>query len=63
MTTDAQRRAVKKYDDKLDHIHLRLKKGRRSEIENHIENTDDISVQAFISRAITETMQRDNNSE
>ena len=63
MTTplsEAQLRAIKKYDaEKVDHIHLRLKKGKRGEIEKHIKATADTSINGFVSRAIDETIERD----
>lgn len=56
----AKLRAIKKYDsEKVDHVHVRLAKGKRAEIEKHIENTADKSVNGFINRAIDETMKRD----
>ena len=60
----AKLRAIKKYDtEKVDHIHLRLPKGKRAEIEKHIESTADNSVNGFVCRAINETIEKDNRAE
>lgn len=59
--SDAQRRAVAKYNSaNYDKILLRVEKGEKELIKAHAEKTDKGSVNAFINRAIKETMQRDN---
>ena len=59
MTSEAQRRAVKKHEtEKLDHIHLRLPKGKKEIIDNHAQQTGE-SVNGFVNRAIDETIERD----
>ena len=44
-----------------DEIKLRVKKGEKEKIKAHAEKYDGGSVNAFIQRAIAETMQRDNS--
>ena len=44
----------------LDEIKLRVPKGEKEVIKAHAEKFDGGSVNAFIQRAIAETMERDN---
>ena len=44
-----------------DEIKLRVKKGQKEIIKTHAEKHDGGSVNAFIQRAIAETMERDNS--
>ena len=56
----AQQKAVAKYmAANYDEIKLRVPKGQRDEIKNHAAVMGDDSVNAFISRAIRDTMTRD----
>ena len=56
----ANQRAVAKYvKANYDEIKLRVPKGKREEIRIHAERYDKGSVNAFIARAIKETMERD----
>lgn len=56
----AQQKAVSKYmKANYDEIKLRVPKGRKDEIKAHAEARGE-SVNGFITRAIDETMQRDN---
>ena len=58
--SDAQRRAVAKYNAaNYDRVELRLDKGRKETVKAHAD-TQGESLNAFINRAITETMDRDN---
>ena len=58
--SDSQRRAIEKWDKgKVDSLHLRVKKGMRELLQAHAEKQGE-SVNAFINRAIVETMERDN---
>ncbi len=58
--SDSQRRAIEKWDkEKVDSLHLRVKKGMRELLQAHAEKQGE-SVNAFINRAIVETMERDN---
>jgi hypothetical protein len=57
-----QRKASnEKYLAKLDEIKIRLPKGEKEKIKAHAESGGE-SVNAFINRAITETMTRDKNT-
>lgn len=59
-TSDARRRATEKYDrEKVDRVLLRLPKGKKQTILNHIEKTADTSINGFICRAIDEAIKRD----
>ena len=60
--SDSQRKAVAKYNAaNYDRIELRVDKGRKDIIKAHAENRGE-SVNGFINRAITETMERDNGA-
>ncbi len=61
--TDARRKAAKKYIASLDEIKVRLPKGDKDKIKAHAEQYDGGSVNAFIQRAISEQMRRDQESE
>lgn len=56
--TEAQARAHKKYMKDVATIQVRTTPGRRDEIKAHADMQGE-SVNAFINRAIDETMQRD----
>lgn len=45
---------------KPDHINLTVPKGKKEQIRSHSAKKDGGSINAFINRAIDETMQRDN---
>lgn len=56
----AQQKAVAKYNAaNYDRIELRVDKGRKEAVQAHAALKGE-SVNAFINRAITETMERDN---
>lgn len=58
----AQQRAVTKYmKENYDEIKIRMPKGQKGIIQAHAEANGE-SVNGFINRAITETMERDSNS-
>lgn len=58
-TTKAQQRAVSKYmKENYDEIKVRVEKGRKDIIKAHAESKGE-SVNAFINRAIDETMERE----
>ena len=62
-TSEARRRANSKYDrESVDRIMLRLPKGQKSAISEHIKKTGDLSLNSFIKRAISETIARDNDN-
>ena len=57
--TDAQKKANKKYQqEKLDEIKLRVPKGEKERIQAHAAAGGE-STNAFIYRAINETIERD----
>ncbi|MGM9588025.1 MAG: hypothetical protein ACI3VA_11150 [Candidatus Limivicinus sp.] len=59
--SDSQKRAVAKYNAaNYDRIELRVEKGKKDIIKTHAEKKGE-SVNAFINRAIDETMERDNS--
>ena len=58
-TTKAQQRAVNKYmKENYDRVNLTLPKGQKERIKAHAESRGE-SVNAFINRAISETMERE----
>ena len=58
--SEARRRANKKYiNERLDEIKFRVPKGERDLLKQHAEKMGE-SVNAFIYRAVKETMERDN---
>ena len=59
-TSTSQLRATKKYiREKLDEIKLRVPKGQREVIQQHAARQGE-SVNGFITRAVRETIKRDN---
>ena len=57
--SEAEDRAIKKYEkEKIDKILVRFPKGKKEDIQKHVEGTGE-SVNAFINRAVEETMARD----
>lgn len=57
--TEAQLRASKKYQAKLQRIYLWLSPEQKENITRYAEKNGE-SVNAFVQRAIIETMERDN---
>ena len=58
-TTKAQQKAVHKYvKAKYDRLEITMPKGKKDEIKAHAERQGE-SVNAFVNRAIDETMERD----
>lgn len=55
---EIRKESNKRYLATQDEIKIRLPKGRKDEIKAHAEERSE-SVNAFITRAIDETMQRD----
>lgn len=61
-TSKAQQKAVNKYvKNNYDRINVTFPKGRKEEIKAHAD-TNRESVNAFIVRAVNETMERETNS-
>ena len=60
LSTTAQQRAVNKYvKANYDRVNVTFPKGRKEELKAHAQARGE-SVNAFINRAITETLERDN---
>ena len=58
-SSEAAKRAVKKYDqEKIDRIAMRVPKGKREVIQAHAQEQGE-SINAFFNRAVDETIERD----
>ena len=58
-TSEALKRAVKKYDqEKIDRISMRVPKGKREIIQTHAQKYGE-SINTFLNRAVDETIARD----
>lgn len=58
-SSEALKRAIKKYDlEKVDRIPMRVPKGKKEVIQAHAAKMGE-SVNAFLNRAVDETMKRD----
>lgn len=58
-SSEAAKRAVKKYDqEKIDRIAMRVPKGKREIIQTHAQEQGE-SINAFLNRAVDETIERD----
>lgn len=57
----AQRRATEKYLEKFDEMRVRVPAGQKELVKAHAEAHSE-SLNGFINRAITETMERDNST-
>ena len=56
--TQAQLRASKKYHEKFDDLRIRVPSGSKAVIDEHAQAMGE-STNAFVRRAITETIERD----
>ena len=56
--SEAQRRATNKYLEKFDEMRVRVPMGQKDVVKAHAEAQGE-SLNAFINRAITQTMERD----
>jgi predicted HicB family RNase H-like nuclease len=57
---EAQKKAVRKYNEKAyDRVELKVTKGKKAELQAHAESKGE-SLNAFVNRAIDETVERDN---
>ena len=59
MTSEAQKKAVKKYTAKMDDIRFRVPKGEGDLFKAHAAKQGE-SLAAFLRRAALETIERDN---
>lgn len=59
--SEAQKKASVKYLEKLDEVRIRMPKGHKATIQAHAEARGE-SVNGFINRAISETMERDSGA-
>ena len=57
--TEAQKRARDKYLEQFEELRARVPKGKKDAIKAHCEARGE-TVNAFINRAVGETMERDN---
>ncbi len=58
-TSEARKRASEKWQhDKIDDIRMRVPKGMREQIQAHAESMGE-TMNAFLNRAVAETMERD----
>lgn len=60
--SEARIRANRKYQQKFDRLQIRISFEERAEIDQHTEKTKE-SINAFVHRAIMETIERDNATE
>lgn len=59
--TDARRKASAKYlKESVEDVRIRVPKGQKAVIKDHSDKMGE-SMNAFVIRAITETMERDNH--
>ena len=56
--TEAQLRASKKYHEKFDNLQIRVPQGEKAVIADHAASQNE-SLNTFVRRAISETMERD----
>ena len=62
MPSDAMKKAIKKYEKSIDHVTVRMPKGKRDIINKFVaDSKKDDSLNGFINRAIDETMERDSH--
>ena len=59
-TTKAQIKATKKYLSKFDDLRIRVPLGEKEQIAQHAAKHNE-SLNTFVRRAISETMERDNS--
>lgn len=61
--TEAQKKSAKKWDaENLDRMSIAIPKGMKDQIKEHASKMGDKSANAFINRALSETMERDNSA-
>lgn len=57
--TDAQKRAQEKYMEDISRVEITMSKDKRQRLLAHVKRQGEKSVNAFVNRAIDETMERD----
>lgn len=60
-TTEAQRKAIKKWQEKTDEIRFRVPKGDKERLTAHAAQFGE-SLTAFLNRAAAEAVERDNQN-
>ena len=60
-TSESTRKAIAKYKETKDEIRITVEKGRKAELKAYAAECGE-SMNAFINRAIMETMERDQSS-
>lgn len=60
--SEARLKANKKYHDRFDNIQIRVPKGKKMLIQAYASQRGE-SVNAFLNRAVDETMERDSRKE
>jgi len=59
MTTEAQKKAIKKYEEKFDMVRFRVPSGELEEFKKHAEQQNE-SLAEFMRRSAKETIKKDN---
>lgn len=59
--SEARKKANDKWREKFEEVRFRVPKGQKDQIQEHAEKYGDASVNAFLVRAVKETMERDQN--
>lgn len=57
--SEARKRANDKWREKFEEVRFRVPKGKKEEIQQHAEQQGDGSLNAFMVRAVSETISRD----
>lgn len=57
--SEARKKANDKWREKFEEVRFRVPKGQKDLIQEHAEKYGDASVNAFLVRAVKETMERD----
>ena len=59
--SEARKKANDKWREKFEEVRFRVPKGEKILIQEHAEKNGDSSLNAFLVRAVKETMERDNS--
>lgn len=60
--SDARKRANNKWREKFEEIRFRVPNGQKQMIQAHVSECGDESLNAFLVRAVRETIERDKQS-